>query len=208
MEPDRGGVRKAFRQRAETGERRGWAPLVEARDGRRDRGLRVARVELGRGLVLAARGERVAEALKGEPVQELCARHRVPRPAARRYANCCGGESRSIADGDGKLGTKSGWPGGKFGWSASLARCAEGESGCASDCLPPGLARSCGVAPPRASRTRGGAARASRRDAHGRGAPRRPGCRRARRRRRRRPWRPATRSARRSVPAWARFFCE
>jgi hypothetical protein len=55
MEPDRGGVRKAFRQRAETGERCGWAPLVEARDGRRDRGLRVARIELGRGLVLAAR---------------------------------------------------------------------------------------------------------------------------------------------------------
>ena len=72
MEPDRGGVRKAFRQRAETGERRGRAPLVEARDGGRDLGLRVTWVEVGGVLVLAPCGDWVAEALQGQPVQEPC----------------------------------------------------------------------------------------------------------------------------------------
>src|SRR4249919_902785 len=70
MEPDRGGVRKAFRQGPETRERRGWTPLVEARDGGRDLGLRVTRVEVGSGLVLAACGDRMPEALECQPVQE------------------------------------------------------------------------------------------------------------------------------------------
>ena len=185
-------------------------PLSKRRDGRRDLRLRVAGIELGGGVVLALRREPAAEPLKREPVQELRVRvaaWRRPSPSSsnwlrRRQPGERGPAARSS-------GTNSGSPGGKSGCRASSARWADGESGCADAASPPGRGRLLRRRPPRGSRSRGGAGRASRRGCSRResldvGEARSP----ARRRTRRRPGRRASRSARRSDRPRRAACCE